>query len=55
MSSSEPAPYVLHTTPPFGTLPATDIDSIFYAALLQLVVPKKWAIQMGSFTTNDGA
>lgn len=34
----------LHATPPLGYLPASDVQSLYLAALLQLVYPGRWTI-----------
>lgn len=47
-------PFILHATPAVGNLLASDAESIYLAALLQLVVPGRWAIQQGDYGSNGG-
>lgn len=43
---------VLHATPPFGGLPASDVESLYLAAVLQSALPGRWAIKSGEWATN---
>lgn len=52
--SSHSHDIVLHATPPFGGLPASDVESLYLAAVLQSALPGRWAITSGEWATNGG-
>jgi hypothetical protein len=52
--SSSTHDIVLHATPPFGGLPASDVESLYLAAVLQSALPGRWAITSGEWATNGG-
>ncbi|GFZ48384.1 LOW QUALITY PROTEIN: hypothetical protein JCM24511_06132 [Saitozyma sp. JCM 24511] len=43
---------VLHATPPLGSLPASDVESLHLVAVLQFACPGRWAITSGEWSTN---
>ncbi|ADV23740.1 Hypothetical Protein CGB_H0470W [Cryptococcus gattii WM276] len=45
---------ILHATPPLHPLPASDAESLYYAALLQLAAPDGWAFTRGDWGDNGG-
>ncbi|KAE8539169.1 hypothetical protein D1P53_004259 [Cryptococcus gattii VGV] len=45
---------ILHATPPLHPLPASDAESLYYAALLQLAAPDGWALTRGDWGDNGG-
>ncbi|OWZ35092.1 hypothetical protein LQV05_005965 [Cryptococcus neoformans] len=45
---------ILHATPPLRPLPASDAESLYYAALLQLAAPDSWALTRGDWGDNGG-
>lgn len=47
-------PFTLHTTPPVGSLPASDPESIYLAAVFQLAAPGRFALQTGDWGDNGG-
>jgi hypothetical protein len=52
--ASSPYPFILHTTPPVGSLPASDPESIYLAALLHLGAPGRFALQTADWGDNGG-
>ena len=55
MASSSSHPFVVHTTPPFARLPASDVESIYLAAVFQLAAPGRFALQTADWGDNGGA
>jgi sorting and assembly machinery component 37 len=53
-SASGSYPFILHTTPPFGGLSASDPESIYLAAVLQLAAPGRFALQTADWGDNGG-
>jgi hypothetical protein len=47
-------PFTLHVTPPFGELPASDIESLYLAATFQLAAPGRFALQTADWGDNGG-
>jgi hypothetical protein len=47
-------PFTLHTTPLVGSLPASDPESIYLAAVFQLAAPGRFALQTGDWGDNGG-
>lgn len=45
---------ILHATPPLRPFPASDAESLYYAALLQLAAPDSWALTRGDWGDNGG-
>lgn len=45
---------ILHATPPLHPVPASDAESLYYAALLQLAAPNGWALTRGDWGDNGG-
>ena len=54
-SSSSTSPFVVHTTPPFARLPASDVESIYIAAVFQLAAPGRFALQTADWGDNAGS
>ena len=54
-SCSSAHPFVVHTTPPFGRLPASDVESIYLAAVFQLAAPGRFALQTAEWGDNGGS
>lgn len=53
--SSSSRPFVVHTTPPFARLPASDVESIYLAAVFQLAAPGRFALQTAHWGENGGS
>ncbi|KAK8864682.1 hypothetical protein IAR55_001934 [Kwoniella newhampshirensis] len=47
-------PILLHASPPLEPLPASDAESLYYASLLQLACPGRWALTTGEWGANGG-
>ena len=47
-------PLILHATPPLPPLPVSDAESIYYAALLTLTCPNRWALTTAKWSENNG-
>lgn len=54
-SSSSANPFVVHTTPPFARLPASDVESIYLSAVFQLAAPGRFALQTADWGDNGGS
>ena len=53
-SASGSYPFVLHTTPPLGGLPASDPESVYLASAFQLAAPGRFALQTADWGDNGG-
>jgi sorting and assembly machinery component 37 len=53
-SASGSYAFILHTTPPFGGLPASDPESIYLSAAFQLAAPGRFALQIADWGDNGG-
>ena len=52
-SSSQPS-IIVHSTPPLEPLPASDVLSLYYIALCQLLSPGRWACTTADWGENAG-
>lgn len=53
-SSRRLHPFVVHTTPSFGQLPGSDVESIYFAAAFHLAAPGRFALQTADWADDNG-